>query len=111
MFPWNLRIWAAALFAVLPFARAQDSISFNLDTYSQDDPTGTPFQSYMSNTEVKPPQLQINKNSSGLAPGLVFVGVDGKPTSGQNWPAIFGECFHIEELLNSDVLIAEPKTD
>jgi hypothetical protein len=75
------------------------------------DPTGTPFQSYMSNTEVKPPQLQINKNSSGLAPGLVFVGVDGKPTSGQNWPTIFGECFHIEEFLNLDVLIAEPKTD
>jgi hypothetical protein len=38
---------------------------------------------------VKPPELQINANSSGLAPGYVFVGVDGKPTSGQNFPVIY----------------------
>ncbi|KAF2688544.1 hypothetical protein K458DRAFT_267573, partial [Lentithecium fluviatile CBS 122367] len=43
----------------------------------------------MSNVDVKPPQLQINSNKTGLADGLVFIGVDGEPTSGQNWVTIY----------------------
>ncbi|KAF1360596.1 hypothetical protein EJ07DRAFT_115600 [Lizonia empirigonia] len=43
----------------------------------------------MSNTNVKPPQMQINKNETGLADGLVFIGMNGEPTSGQNWPTIY----------------------
>ncbi|KIW06096.1 uncharacterized protein PV09_03265 [Verruconis gallopava] len=68
---------------------AGDSISTDLDTYGSGDSQGTPYQTYLSNADVKPPQLQINSNSSGTAPGYVFIGVDGKPTSGQNVPVIY----------------------
>ncbi|KAF9699510.1 hypothetical protein EKO04_002262 [Ascochyta lentis] len=53
------------------------------------DSKGTPAQSYISNTNVKPPQMQVNKNGSGLADGYLFLGMDGEPTSGQNWPTIY----------------------
>lgn len=78
------------ILAGLPSTFAQDSVSFDLDTYGQDDASGTPFQTYMSNTQVKPPQVQINSNKTGLASGYVFLGIDGEPTSGQNWPTIYG---------------------
>jgi hypothetical protein len=68
---------------------AQDAFSTDLETYGTNDPSGTPFQTYLSNPDVKPPELQINSNQSGLAPGYVFIGVDGKPTSGQNVPVIY----------------------
>lgn len=71
----------------------QDSVSYDLDSYGAGDAKGTPAQSYMSNTNVKPPQMQINKNQSGLADGYVFLGMDGEPTSGQNWPTIYGTKF------------------
>lgn len=77
--------------ASLAFTRAQDSVSFDLNTYGQDDASGTPYQSYRSNTQVKPPQVQINSNRTGLADGYVFLGIDGEPTSGQNWPVIYGK--------------------
>ncbi|OAL56086.1 hypothetical protein IQ07DRAFT_498982 [Pyrenochaeta sp. DS3sAY3a] len=77
------------LLASLPLVLSQDSISYDLNTYGQGDAAGTPFQSYKSNTNVKPPQMQINSNGSGLAEGYVFLGINGEPTSGQNWPAIF----------------------
>lgn len=79
------------ILASLPFAFAQDSVSYDLNTYGQDDASGTPFQTYRLNTQVKPPQVQINSNGTGLADGYVFLGIDGKPTSGQNWPVIYGE--------------------
>ncbi|KAI1567568.1 Arylsulfotransferase protein [Pyrenophora tritici-repentis] len=50
---------------------------------------GTPFQTYMSNKNVKPPQMPINRNGTGLQSGYVFLGVNGLPSSGQNWPGIF----------------------
>ncbi|KAL5380056.1 hypothetical protein DPSP01_008093 [Paraphaeosphaeria sporulosa] len=68
---------------------AKDSVSFDFDTYGKDDASGAPYQTFKSNADVKPPQMQINKNETGLADGLVFVGVDGAPTSGQNWPTIW----------------------
>ncbi|KAJ4288161.1 hypothetical protein N0V90_012178 [Kalmusia sp. IMI 367209] len=43
----------------------------------------------MSNSNAKPPVLQINSNKTGLADGYVFIGVDGEPTSTQNWPTIW----------------------
>ncbi|KAF2496591.1 hypothetical protein BU16DRAFT_458891 [Lophium mytilinum] len=64
-----------------------DSISFDVNSYGNDDPT--PFQTYLSNQDVKPPELLVTKNSSGLSDGFVFIGVDGKPTSGQNNPVIY----------------------
>lgn len=80
-------IW---LVVSLPLVLSQDSISYDLNTYGQGDSAGTPFQTYRSNMNVKPPQMQINSNGSGLADGYVFLGINGEPTSGQNWPAIFG---------------------
>lgn len=77
--------------AALPCAYAQDAVSFNNDTYGVDDAEGTPYQTFKSNPDVKPPVLQIHKNETGgLADGLVFVGVNGGPSSGQNWPTIWG---------------------
>lgn len=63
---------------------AQDSISFDLDTYAKGDTLGSPYQTFKSNADVKPPQMHINKNGTGLADGLVFIGIDGTPTSSQN---------------------------
>ncbi|KAL5449465.1 hypothetical protein PMIN06_006845 [Paraphaeosphaeria minitans] len=75
--------------AALRCVSAQDSVSFDLDTYGEGDASGTPYQTFRSNADAKPPQLQINKHETGLADGLVFIGVDGAPTSGQNWPTIW----------------------
>ena len=79
---------------LLPFVTAQDSVSYDFDSYGASDPSGTPYQTYMSNTNVKPPQMQINRNGTALQSGLVFLGINGLPTSGQNWPAIFGMSFY-----------------
>lgn len=78
------------LLAFLPIAVTQDSVSYDLNTYAKNDAFGTPFQTYMSNTLLKPPQLQINSNKSGLADGYVFLGINGQPSSGQIWPTIYG---------------------
>ena len=75
---------------LLPLVVAQDSVSYDINSYGADDPSGTPFQTYMSNPNVKPPQMQINRNGTGLQGGYVFLGVNGLPSSGQNWPGIFG---------------------
>jgi hypothetical protein len=80
-----------ALLASFPLAISQDSVSYDFDSYGAGDSNGTPYQTYMSNTNVKPPQMQINRNGTSLMDGYVFVGVDGEPTSGQNWPTIFGK--------------------
>lgn len=37
-----------------------------------------------------PPEMRINRNGTALQDGLVFLGINGLPSSGQNWPAIFG---------------------
>ena len=73
---------------------AQDSVSYDIDSYGADDPSGTPFQTYMSNTNVRPPQMQINRNGTGLQSGYVFLGVNGLPSSGQDWPVILGMFEH-----------------
>lgn len=80
-----------ALLASLPLTTSQDSISYDFDSYGAGDSSGTPYQTYRSNTNVKPPQMQINRNGTSLMDGYVFVGIDGEPTSGQNWPTIFGK--------------------
>ena len=83
-------LYLGAFAAFLFTALAQDSVSHDLDSYGQDDESGTPYQTFRSNTDVAPPQMQINARETGLAPGLVFIGVNGEPTSGQNWPTIWG---------------------
>ncbi|KAI4707633.1 hypothetical protein J4E89_007738 [Alternaria sp. Ai002NY15] len=74
---------------LLPLVTAQDSVSYDFDSYGAEDPSGTPYQTYRSNEDVKPPQMQINRNGTALMSGHVFLGINGLPTSGQNWPAIF----------------------
>jgi hypothetical protein len=78
---------------LLPLVTAQDSVSYDFNSYGADDPSGTPYQTYRSNANVKPPQMQINRNGTALQSGCVFLGINGLPTSGQNWPAIFGMSF------------------
>ncbi|KAF2105776.1 ASST-domain-containing protein [Lophiotrema nucula] len=84
----TFRTLVASLFAALPLAQC-DSVSYDYDTYAEGDPAGAPYQTYLSNTDLKPLELQINSNQSGLASGYVFIGVNGEPTSTQNWPAIY----------------------
>ena len=73
---------------LLPLSFAQDSVHRDIGTYGIDDPKGSPFQTFQSNPS-QPPQLQINSNSSGLAPGYVFIAVGGQPTSLQRQPVIY----------------------
>lgn len=77
--------------AGLSFAVAQDSVSYDFDTYAQDVDSGSPFQTFESNSHLKPPKLHVHSNrTEALADGYVFMGVNGGPSSEQNWPAIFG---------------------
>ncbi|KAH6637961.1 ASST-domain-containing protein [Boeremia exigua] len=77
------------LVSLLQPVLCQDSVSYDFNTYGANDAKGTPAQVFMSNAGVTPPQMHINKNESGLADGYVFLGMDGEPTSGQNWPTIY----------------------
>ncbi|EOA86404.1 uncharacterized protein SETTUDRAFT_177297 [Exserohilum turcica Et28A] len=43
----------------------------------------------MSNKNVMPPEMHVNHNGTALQEGLVFLGINGRPSSGQNWPTIF----------------------
>jgi hypothetical protein len=99
--PANMGLFTATtsvcLLGLLPSVYSQDAVSYDFDTYGVNDAKGTPAQTYMSNTNVKPPQMQINKNESGLAEGYVFLGMDGEPTSGQNWPTIYGITLKLEQ--------------
>lgn len=88
--PIVTRLGLLASLTSLPLIVAQDSVSYEYETYGADDESGTPFQTYMSNTNVMPPEMQINRNGTALQDGLVFLGINGLPSSGQNWPAIFG---------------------
>lgn len=78
------------LLALSTFVSAQDSISFDYGTYKEADDNGSSYQTFVSNRGVKPPEMQINSNSSGMADGYIFNGVNEAPSSGQNWPTIFG---------------------
>ncbi|KAK5174743.1 uncharacterized protein LTR77_001826 [Saxophila tyrrhenica] len=75
------------LSAALPLAFSQDSVSYDMQDYSAQ--SESPSQSYMSNANVSPPEMLVNKNGSGLMDGYIFIGVDGSPDSGQDWPTIF----------------------
>ncbi|KAK3717490.1 hypothetical protein LTR37_005880 [Vermiconidia calcicola] len=76
-----------SLLASLQLAFSQDSVSYDIDSYGGG--TESPSQTYMSNTIVQPPEMQVNRNGTGLQSGYIFIGVDGAPDSGQNWPAIY----------------------
>ncbi|KAF2835004.1 hypothetical protein M501DRAFT_999555 [Patellaria atrata CBS 101060] len=84
----SLWLLVASLHLSLNIAGAQDTVSTDYDSYSSADSVGTPFQTYKSNTQAKPPIFQINSNQSGLADGLYFLGIDGQPSSQQNFPVI-----------------------
>lgn len=82
------RLGAAALL-FSSFVRAQEAPSTDPATYGAD--TETPFQTYVSAPDLKPPQLLISKNEGELADGYLFIGLDGEPDSTQNVPCIFGQ--------------------
>lgn len=95
---YPVTVTSVGLLGLLPSVHSQDSVSYDFDAYGANDAKGTPSQAYMSNTNVKPPQMQINKNETGLADGLVFIGMNGEPTSGQNWPTIYGQYSRFESI-------------
>ena len=84
----SIALLVSLLFAFL--THAQDSASFDLATYGRNDPKGSPFLTFESNAGAHPPQIQINANRTGTAPGYVFIAVGGEPTSLQRSPVILG---------------------
>lgn len=60
----------------------QGSVSYDFVSYGSDDAKGTPAQSYMSIMTVNFPQMQVNKNQSGLADGYVLLGWMQNPQAG-----------------------------
>jgi hypothetical protein len=82
------RLWTAALL-FSSFVHSQEAPSTDPAAYGAD--TETPFQTYVSAPDLKPPQLLITKNEGQLTDGYLFIGVDGEPDSMQNVPCIFGQ--------------------
>lgn len=87
---WERYTLVASAIAALPFTSAQNSVSVDINTCGEDDTSGTPYQTFMFNADVKQLQPQINSNKTGLAKGYICIDIDGQPTSGQNYPTIFG---------------------
>ena len=83
-----------SLLSATPFVHGQFA-STDASTYGDDSPT--PFQTFMSNTDVKPPELLVTKYVDSVPnSGYMFVGVDGKPSSTQNVPCIFGKALNLD---------------
>lgn len=77
------------LLSLLSLVQARDSVSFDANTYGAN--SQSPFQTFVSTPDLKPPELLFTKNAGGLADGYLFLGVNGKPDSIQNVPSIFGQ--------------------
>lgn len=80
---------------------AQDSVSTDPSTYGADDES--PYQSYISNTDVKPLELLVTTAKNGTADGYVFLGIDGDPSSGQNIPCIYGKLI-LESVIDASTI-------
>lgn len=74
--------------SLLSLVQARDSVSTDATAYGAN--SQSPFQTYVSAPDLKPPELLFTKNAGGLADGYLFLGVNGKPDSTQNVPSIFG---------------------
>lgn len=81
---------AFALLSLLSLVHAGDTVSTDVNTYGAT--SQSPYQTFISAPDLKPPELLITKNVGKLANGYLFIGVDGKPDSTQNLPCIYGQC-------------------
>jgi hypothetical protein len=77
-----------AFFCLLPFVHARDAVSSDLNAYGAS--SQSPYQSFVSAPDLKPPELLFTKNEAGISDGYLFIGVNGKPGSTQNVPSIYG---------------------
>lgn len=81
---------------LLSFLRAEDKVSTDPNTYGAI--SHSPYQTFISAPDLKPPELLVTKNEGAIADGYVFIGVNGKPDSTQNVPCIFGLCCSVLSL-------------
>lgn len=86
-----LSLFSRALISSFCLAHARDSLSTDPEAYGAN--SQSPYQSYISAPDLKPPELLFTKNVGGLADGYLFIGLDGKPDSTQNVPSIFSQCY------------------
>ncbi len=78
-----------ALLHLLSLVRARDAVSSDLNAYGAN--SQSPYQSFISAPDLKPPELLFTKTEAGIADGYLFIGVNGKPDSTQNVPSIYGK--------------------
>jgi hypothetical protein len=78
-----------ALLSLLAFVHAQDSVSTDANAYGAN--SQSPYQTFVSAPDLKPPELLFTKNEGKLADGYLFIGLNGKPESTQNVPSIYGQ--------------------
>jgi hypothetical protein len=81
---------ACALLWFLALVYAGDVVSTELEAYGAT--SQSPYQTFISAPDLKPPELLLSTDLGQLADGYLFIGVDGKPDSTQNVPSIFGQC-------------------
>jgi len=81
---------ACALLWFTVHVYAGDVVSTDVEAYGAT--SQSPYQTFISAPDLKPPELLLSTNLGGLANGYLFIGVDGKPDSSQNVPCIYGLC-------------------
>ncbi len=88
MLPRSLSRLATALLPIISLTHAQGAFSTDLNAYGAT--SQSPYQTFISAPDLKPPELLFTKNAGPLADGYLFIGLDGKPDSTQNVPCIYG---------------------
>jgi hypothetical protein len=81
---------ACALLWFIIHLHGGDAVSTDVEAYGAT--SQSPYQTFISAPDLKPPELLISTNLGELANGYLFIGVDGKPESTQNVPCIYGLC-------------------
>lgn len=94
------------LLPLLSSVHAGDTVSTDSNTYGAN--SQSPYQTFISAPELKPPEILVTKNVGGLADGYLFIGLDGKPDSTQNVPCIYGQCCSCSVYLLSRKLTTNP---
>jgi hypothetical protein len=93
MLPFFLSAFASTSLLSFSLVNALDTLSTDVDTYGAN--SQSPYQTYVSAPDLKPPELLFTKNEGGLADGYLFIGLNGKPDSTQNVPCIYGQSWPI----------------
>jgi hypothetical protein len=86
---FSLPAFTSIFLLSISLVNALDTLSTDVNTYGAN--SQSPFQTYVSAPDLKPPELLFTKNEDGLADGYLFIGLNGKPDSTQNVPCIYGQ--------------------